>query len=511
MRILEGISVIEKLLNWLNIGNGNPQDSSYVVAETIIAIAVILFMGFLATRITKKLKLPNVTAYIVTGILIGPFLGLVTNHQIESVIPQRTINGMGFLTDIALAFIAFGAGEFFKLKELKEAGFKVVIITIFEALGAFILVFIVALLLQIPIHFAIILAALSSATAPASTIMTIRQTKAKGPYVNTLLEVVALDDVVSLLLYSVSISVCIALSGASGSFDFKAVIVPILYTILCVGIGVLFGFLLKLLLPKTRTTDNRLIIVIATIFLFCGICALFGQSPLLGCMAMGMVYTNICKPEDTLFKQLAYFQPPIMLCFFVLSGMKFNFGAFTSNENSVFVVPLVVIALVYFVVRVVGKYGGAFIGSLITKQPKPIRNYLGLGLVPQAGVAIGLSAMGARILETNGFPELGLALSTIILASSVLYELVGPATSKLGLYLSHSYGNIDEDAEVEKEELEQKGLSEVEILIAQIKDIESKKDYSYLEEQEKAFVEAASELDEDYYVPFGKNRFINRK
>ena len=481
------LSLIEKLLNWTGVGGG-ADSASYKVAATILAIAIILFAGFLMTRLTKLLKLPNVTAYIVTGILIGPF--------VFNLIPQRTISGMSFISDIALAFIAFSAGEFFKLDVLKKGGIKIVIITLFESLGAFILVFLVSLLiLRIDLSFAIVLAALSSATAPASTIMTIRQTGAKGPYVNTLLEVVAIDDVITLLLYTVSISICIAINSGANGITFQTVGLPLIKNILCLIIGFAFGFLLKLLLPKSRTTDNRLIILIAVIFLFCGICGLLDQSPLLGCMAMGMVYTNICKKEDTLFKQLAYFQPPVMLCFFVLSGMNFNLHTFTSGAK-IGAVSLIVVALVYFVTRIVGKYGGAFVGSLTTKQEPRIRKYLGLGLIPQAGVAIGLAAMGARTFIDSGHVELGSALSTIILASSVLYELIGPACSKLGLYLSKSYSDIDEDSSVKKEELEKKGMSDLDILIKQVKDLEitSQEKMNYLEEQEKAFTDAYDEI-----------------
>ena len=507
MFILNGessLSLIEKLLNLMKVGGGS-DSQTYQVASTILAIAVILFAGFLLTRITKLFKLPNVTAYIITGILIGPF--------VLNVIPTKTIAGMGFLSDIALAFIAFGAGEFFKLDVLKKAGWKVVLITLFESMGAFILVLLVSLLfLRIDPAFAIVLAALSSATAPASTIMTIRQTGAKGNYVNTLLEVVALDDVVTLILYTLAISVCIALKSGANGITFQSVGLPIIKNLICLALGFGFGFMLRFLLPKRRTNDNRLIILIAVIFLFCGICGVLDQSPLLGCMAMGMVYTNISKKEDTLFKQLAYFQPPIMLCFFVLSGMKFDLGAFT-NASSIGAASLIVVAIVYFIVRIVGKYGGSFLGSLATKQDKSIRNYLGLALIPQAGVAIGLATMGSRTFIDSGHPELGNALLTIILASSVLYELVGPACGKLGLYLSKSYGNIDEDSQVNKETLEKKGMSDIDILIAQVKDLErsSQEKLNYIEEDEKAFLDAYQEMQEIEDMNFQKKGFMSRR
>ena len=434
MFFTEEISLIEKIVSSLGI------DSK--TASIIISISLILFLGFLMTRITKRLKLPNVTAYIVVGILLVPIWKIIP-AGISGIIPERVVSGMDFISDIALAFIAFSAGEYFKLGELKKSGRKVVIITMFEALAAFFLVFLVCYFaLGIDLSFSLVLAALASATAPASTIMTIKQTKAKGEYVNTLLEVVAVDDAVSLILYSIAISLCLALT--IGNITFGSVGLPIIKNISSLAIGVGFGFLLKVLLPKRRTTDNRLIIIIAILFAFCGICALLEQSPLLGCMAMSMVYINI-SGDEKLFKQLNYFSPPIMLLFFVMSGMKFNLKAFT-NMTMIGYVPLFVASIIYFFVRIIGKYSGAYVGCSVAKTDKNVRKYLGLGLVPQAGVAIGLAYMGARIFTEQGYPELGDSLQTIILASSVLYELVGPGLSKLGLYLSGSYKHEEDKA-----------------------------------------------------------------
>ncbi len=429
--VKDGVSLIEKIVSSLGIDSPT--------AIIIISIAVILFFGFLMTRLTKKLKLPNVTAYIIMGILLVPLWKMLP-VDINGIIPESVINGMDFVSDIALAFIAFSVGEYFKLDDLKKSGRKILIITLCEAMMAFALVFILCfLLLGIDLSFSLVLASLASATAPASTIMTIRQTKAKGEYVNTLLEVIAADDMVALILYSIAISICLALTAGGSGITFNSIGMPIIKNLITVVIGISFGFLLKLLLPRTRTTDNRLIIAIAVLFLFCGICALLEQSPLLGCMFMSVVYINITK-DDKLFKQLNYFSPPIMLVFFVMSGMKFNLEAFT-NMSKIGYVPLFVAAICYFVVRIIAKYFGAFIGCQTVKQPKRVRNYLGLGLIPQAGVAIGLAYMGARIFTKQGYPELGDSLQTIILASSILYEIVGPGLSKLGLYLSKSYGN----------------------------------------------------------------------
>lgn len=504
----EKLSLIEQLLQAVGM---NLDDGVGVTASIIISLGVVLICGFLMTRLTKLLKLPNVTAYIITGILIGPF--------VINLIPHHFIEKTDFISDIALAFIAFTAGQFFKISELKKAGWKVIIITIFEAMAAFIVVFLLCkFAFKLDSAFSLVLAALSSATAPASTMMTIKQTKAKGDYVNTLLEVVALDDVVTLILYSVAISICMALMN-NGKVGFMEIGWPIVENLICLVIGFIFGFVLRFLISSKRTTDNRLIIVVAVLLLFCGICALFGQSPLLGCMAIGMVYTNTAKNEEKLFAQVNYFIPPIMLIFFVRSGMNFNFGAFTSS-SSIASVPLIVIAVVYFFARIIGKYGGAYLGGLITRAPAKTRNYLGLGLIPQAGVAIGLAAMGARVFASSGTEtgqEMATALTTIILASSILYELIGPGCAKLGLFLSHSYGHDDISDVAPVNDLEQgivenEGSSkEIDTLVAQINQLS--KEIAPLEPEaanEEAFTEAAEEYENEVFIRNHRG-FINRK
>ncbi len=465
-------------------------------AIVIISIGIMLFLGFLMTRITKKLKLPNVTAYIVTGILIGPY--------VLNLIPREVVTGMDFLADIALAFIAFSTGEFFKLSVLKKNGPKVVVITIFESLLASILIFIVTyFVLGLTLAFSIVLAALAAATAPASTMMTIRQTGAKGDFVDTLIQVVALDDIVGLVAYAIAISVAVASTTGEG-VGFWAVVGPILVNIGVLLLGGLFGYFIKFMLNK-RSNDNRLIIALATLFVFCGICAMLDISPLLGCMSMGMVYINVTD-DDNLFKQLNYFSPPILLLFFVRSGVNFNLSALVNTSVFAGTLPLIVIGVVYFFVRIIGKYLGAFAGSAVVKKDKKVRDYLGLALIPQAGVAIGLAALGARVLGG----ESGQALETIILASSVLYELIGPACAKLSLYLSKSYSTkLEEITTVEEVTPTGKKKSPLEVLIERINEIQlemPKIQEQRMKADEIAFTEAAEE-----YVAERKSGFINRK
>lgn len=480
-----------RLFDWLNINSD--------VSKIIISLALMLFLGFLATRLTKLLKLPNVTAYILVGILLGPY--------VLDFIPSEIITKTEFLSDIALAFIAFSTGEYFRFSTLKKNGTKVILITVFESLLASILVFIVLYSIIKNLAFSIILAALAAATAPASTMMTIRQTKAKGDFVDTLLQVVALDDIVGLVAFSIAISIA-TVSASGEKIDFLSIISPLLINLLIIALGGFFGFFLKILMPKNRSTDNRLIILISLILLFCGICTILEVSPLLGCMSMGTIYINITN-DDKLFKQLNYFSPPILLLFFVRSGLNFKLDSLFSTSKLMGSTSLIVVGVVYFIVRIVGKYLGSFIGCWIVKKDKSVRNYLGLALIPQAGVAIGLAAIGARTLSTCIGDNVGNALNTVILASSVLYELIGPACAKLSLFLSKSYSTNLDDLVVVEEEKENGVLkTEVELLIEKIKKIQDALPQNEISEEEQAYTEAAEEY---LYRPgFIKNQFRKR-
>ena len=447
-------------------------------AVIIISLAIMLLCGFLMTRVTKKLKLPNVTAYIVTGIIIGPFC--------LDLLPQTFIAGTGFLADIALAFIAFSTGEFFKFSKLKNNAGKVIVITLAEAMLASVVVFILAYwILNLNLAFSIVLAALASATAPASTMMTIRQTGAKGDFVDTLLQVVAYDDIVALLAYSIAISIAIA-STTGAAVGFGSIVLPILKNLGVLALGGVWGLFMKLLIQKKRSTDNRLIISLALILSFCGICSAMDISPLLGCMAMGTVYINT-SGDEKLFMQLNYLSPPILLLFFVRSGASFDLNALIKPSGAIGGVPLLLIGVLYFFVRIIGKYAGAFLGCLVTKKPKETRNYFGLALIPQAGVAIGLAAIGARALGG----EMGVALETIILASSVLYELVGPGCAKLSLYLSKSYSTKLEEIVPLEETTEDTRPNMVEQLIERIQIIQQELKAETESAEERAFTEAA--------------------
>lgn len=468
----------------------------------IIAVSFMLVLGFAMTRLTRLVRLPNVTAYILAGVLLGP--------NCLKLVPANVIEGTGFLADIALAFIAFSVGEFFRLETLRKNGMAVVVITVLESLVASAVVFVVTyFLLRLSLPFSIVLAALASATAPASTIMTIRQTHARGELVETLLQVVALDDVVALLAFSISLSIALAsLDGGHAELR-QTLALPLLRNAAVLVLGALAGALLHLLMRHKYSTDNRLIIALATLFAFCGVCALAGVSPLLGCMSMGMTYINL-SDDDNLFKQLNYFSPPILLLFFVRSGINFRLDTLWHTSGSLGSTPLVVVGVLYFFARILGKYGGAYLGSVLTRRPKEVRNYLGLALIPQAGVAIGLADLCLRIIGG----ETGTQLQTIILSSSILYELVGPGCAKLALYLSGSYTTKLEELTAVPETAEDGNpKSPTQLLIERIQQIRATMpelpDADAHTEEEEAFSQAAESYGRIPGMRHG--RFLNRQ
>lgn len=377
----------------------------------LVALSLILFSGFLVTRLTKLAKLPNVTGYILAGILLGPC--------VLNAVPRHVIHDMGFVSDIALAFIAFGVAKFFKKEVMKQTGAKIVVVTVAEALLAGILIMLfMHWVLNLDWLFSMLLGAIATATAPASTMMTINQYRAKGEFVNTLLQVVALDDVICLLAFSA----VMALENTRGEVSLAGILLPIVYNFAALGIGFLCGLILSKLLTPQRSRENRLILALAMLLGISGLCDVFEISPLLACMVFGATYINLTR-DKTLFKQINRFTPPVMSIFFIVSGMSFDLRILGSVG---------LIGVSYFLIRIAGKYLGAYFGCAAVGSSREIKNYLGLALIPQAGVAIGLAFMGQRILS----PEVGNTMLTIVLASSILYELIGPAAAKLALFKS---------------------------------------------------------------------------
>ena len=343
----------------------------------LLGVAILLTAGFLMTRLTRRLHLPNVTGYILAGILVGPYA--------LNLIPAWLSGGMEFVTDLALSYIAFSAGRYFRIADLKRSGGKVLAVTLAEALCAAVAVTLTMIFVfRLSVPFALLLGAIGCATAPASTIMTIRQYRAKGPFVNLLLQVTALDDAVALTAFSVCTAVVNALQ--TGHIQFADVALPLLWNLGAVALGLALAVLLRWLAGQGHSQAHTLVLVNAVLLFLSGLCSTLGISPLLACMALGAGYVN-------------------------LGG---------------------VIGVAYFFVRIAGKYAGASSGAALCRADPSIIKYLGLALTPQAGVSIGLAVLGQRMLPAAE----GTMLATIILSSAVLYELTGPACAKLALLRS---------------------------------------------------------------------------
>ena len=411
-------------------------------------IALLLLAALLSTRLMRLIKLPNVTGYILTGIIMGPFVfGLLFNNFTyegikESVIYSH-VDSIKWVSTIALGFIAFSIGTSFKISTLKVVGKRVIIITILEALLAsvFVILALVGAHFIAPNHVSwelvLTLGAIASATAPAATLMVIKQYNAKGPLVNTLLPVVALDDAAALILFAILFQIALALAGGNFSL-YSMLFKPLIEIAISLAVGLVIGFLISLMNRWFKSRNNRLIWTIFAVFAAVGIYYLFKNpqlggfelSSLLMCMMAGAVYTNMCKDSGKTLDVYDRFTAPIYMMFFVISGASLDLTIFF-NGNGLLVV---IVALVYIIFRVVGKYLGAFAGACMTHCEPQVKKYLGFTLVPQAGVAIGLATTANYLFTANeSTKEAGALVIAIILTTTLVYELIGPLVSKFAL------------------------------------------------------------------------------
>ena len=398
----------------------------------LICLAAALVGGLMLSRITKLLKLPAVTAYLVAGLLLGPFflgrvglpgLGFNSLAQVET---------FGVITQVALGFIAFTIGNEFRLGQLKAMGSGAIIIGILQAVITTLLVDAVLIVLSlcfpqvISIPCAITLGAIASATAPAATLMVVRQYKADGPLTRLLMLVVAIDDAVGLLLFSVSFGIATALS--QGHVSILAVVVePILEIVLSLGLGALMGLLLDLTEEFFHSRSKRMSICVAFVLLTVGLSSLkftiggihCGFSLLLVCMMTGTVFCNICDTSEELMGRVDGWTMPLNILFFVISGAELDLGVLAN--------PVTIgLGLLYILARSLGKYWGADISCHLTKQPKPICDNLGITLLPQAGVALGMAITAASLPD-------GALARNVVLFAVLIYELVGPSLTKRSL------------------------------------------------------------------------------
>ena len=410
-------------------------------------VAVLLLVALLSTRLVRILKLPNVTGYIVTGIIMGPFVfGLLFNNftfdGIKESIIYTHVNRINWVSTVALGFIAFSIGTSFKKATIKALGKRVIVITILEAVGASLLVIIALLIAHfirpdlISWQIVLTLSAIASATAPAATLMVIKQYNAKGPLVDTLLPVVALDDAAALILFAILFQLATALAG--GTINVYTILVkPLLEIVISLAIGTVLGFLISFMNSFFKSRNNRLIWCIFSVFAALGFYYLFKSemmggfelSSLLICMMAGAIYTNMVKDSNRTLDVMDRFTSPIYMMFFVISGASLDLSIFFNPDGLL----VVIVAAIYIVFRVVGKWGGAFVGASITRCEPQVKKYLGFALVPQAGVAIGLSTTAYKLFSESGNEQCqraGALILAIVLTSTLVYELIGPMVAK---------------------------------------------------------------------------------
>ena len=403
--------------------------------QTLLLIAIALFAGLLMTRLFVKFRLPDVTAYLVAGIIIGPSvlgrlgvpcLGFNTPEQVDS---------LSMISDVALGFIAFAIGHEFRLSALKQTGKQATIIGILQAVVATICVDIALVVLHfmmpdlLPMPAAITLGAIAAATAPAATLMVVRQYKAKGPVTDVLLPVVALDDAVGLVIFAVSFG--IAQSMKNGTTHIAALIIePLMEVILSIAFGGLVGMGLTWLERFFHSHRNRNALIVGSVVLTVAVSQLkipigpftFGFSSLLVCMMLGTIFCNFCPLSEDLMLQADRWSGPAITLFFVLSGAALDFSVFAD-------LSVVLIGVVYILFRSMGKILGAHWSSSLAKSPETVRKWLGITLLPQAGVALGMCSTAYRVL---GGAE-GTLIRNIVLFSVLIYELVGPSLTKWAL------------------------------------------------------------------------------
>ena len=399
--------------------------------ESLLLISLSLISGLLLSRLAKKLQLPAVTAYLVAGILIGPYcLGSLGISSLGFT-SMEEVRSYSIICDVALGFIAFSIGNEFRLSQLKKIGRQATIVGIFQAVVTTIVVDIALVALAmfniLTVEAAIILGAIAAATAPAATLMVVKQYKAKGPVTDMLLPVVALDDAVGLIIFAISFGVARAMN--SGAMNITSVIIePLIEVTLSLVLGAFMGILFHICERFFHSNSKRLSVSIAFVLLTIALSKLtfniggvhIAFSSLLVCMMLGTVFCNICDFSEELMERVDRWTAPLFVLFFVLSGAELEMTVFGN-------LLMVLVGLVYILSRSIGKYTGAYISAKISGCDDNIVKYLGITLLPQAGVALGMA------MKAKEFGEIGEMVATITLFAVLVYELVGPMLTKIAL------------------------------------------------------------------------------
>ena len=407
--------------------------SEDIKMQALLSLSVALFAGLMLSRLAKLVKLPAVTAYLVAGIIIGPYVIGALGIPGLGFISMEDINTYAIIPDVALGFIAFSIGNEFRLSQLKKIGRQATVIGIVQAAFATLLVDAALIGLhflipdKLPLPAAIVHGAVASATAPAATLMVVRQYKAKGPLTDILLPIVALDDAVGLVLFAVSFGVAKALMH--GKIDLLSVIVePLLEVVLSLALGFAMGLLFTYFERFFHSRSKRLAMSVTFVLLTVALSMMefhiggvhIAFSSLLVCMMLGTVFCNICDFSEELMDRIDRWTAPLFILFFVISGAELELAVFKDYT-------VVIIGLVYILFRSLGKYFGAFGSSKAMKCDENIVKYLGVTLLPQAGVALGMA------IKAEALGEPGVLVANITLFSVLIYELVGPYLTKIAL------------------------------------------------------------------------------
>ena len=422
----------------------------------LLGISIALIVGLISNRLIRLVNLPNVTAYLIVGILLGPYFFRLFFNDYQGILTEDMIHSFGIIVDLALGFIAFSIGSEFKISSIKKLGKGVINITFFQALAALIFVDIALAVMCLAngtfsekLPLILTLGAVATATAPAATLMVIKQYKAKGPVTDTLLPVVALDDAIGLMLFSLSFSIAqifakqyAGVGGATISV-MEVLVLPLLEIFVSLAVGAIIGFALSMAMKWFKSRANRLICMLAAVFLAVACCQISHEligvemSSLLTCMMLGAVFCNLRDDALHILEGVERWTPAVFMLFFVLSGAELNFGLIT--------LPVILICAVYLATRSAGKYLGARWGCALEKTDPNVKKFLGLTLLPQAGVAIGMARTASNAFKviagdlgegTAGFDYLstmGGTVLAVVLCATLFYELVGPVVTKIAL------------------------------------------------------------------------------
>lgn len=377
-----------------------------------LKLALLLSFGLIGGRIARKFGLPNVTGYLIGGLFLGPsFLNIISSSD------SSMIN---FVNEMALAAIAFNIGGEFLLKDFKKLGKEIFIITFAEVFGVVLIVFLVIFFLfNQSFVFSLIVASMSAATAPAGTLMVIQQYRAKGPLTDTILPVTALDDALGIMVFGLALAVAKIILGDGSKVTFMMFLAPFLEIILSLILGLVLGFILSRLSSKTKSQEELLSLILFFVLVSTGLAKAFGVSPLLSGMMIGAVYVNLDSKPNRLFSTLNQYTPPLHLLFFALAGASLDLSVLSK---------IGLLGIGYVGARFIGKVVGATLGAKVASSDPNIVKYLGLALLPQGGISIGLSMSVGQQL-----PEISANVVSLILFSVLIFEIMGPILAKYAI------------------------------------------------------------------------------